>query len=1380
MLKGLLVKNMMRWRWRYLSVAFLLALAFNLFVLYASFTISSRSDAIEGVLDLPYDALVVARSGETILSDTELYNALPFNVYLGANIKYEKIILAKEEAVSLRVNSRYGALSLLGLEGNLHYNAETMELEGRFLIDSGEIIIPRFLAEREGLLLGDTIELSSQERFYGLRYKSFTVVGIYDGFDLQPALVGLEDGMALTQDGKINACLFTYDRNERPPYGVETDAEGLAWFLKWLKSIYPHAIVIEAFTPMQVGETVLTDSQGSEWGILALIVTFFFVGILTISVTTYLERRHEYASLKCIGISNRQISILYLLEYSFSMVLGLFLGFLFLSVLTMQINWFKDLGLASLLPIYLVAIFGLLITLYLAILYPLLTLRIASVNQLLFARIIPLRHISLDHMDSPDTELVYQERAENVRILKAYADGESNHETLFLKQVGDQVKRGETIAISESFFGYIIHEWRAFCDGKVLFIIKTNGVIIIKPCDLEAEFYAYPSYLLETEQNRRSRLKQAAREVKLEENASYEENMSATKNGQGRDLLDEKIGDNITTISTQDPVMAPTSIGNLNVTDYASIARKEQNAAVPATAKRSIHYLRPVLWLLVMVGIYGTLNYMAHYQRELIDAGIYETTLVQRGTLQYELSYAGNLQPQEVREMRLPVGGRIAEIMVDNGASIVVDQPLMRIENPEIEIAFLQAEAELAQAKIAYDILAYRNSFTSDANSELRLSLMGLQRDYQNLLQERTELNYYAPTKGTITEIMVASGEVVNTGEALLGFYNADTLSSTEKEITLLQARSSLDNYLLSRQSLEVRAIHNSIIGEIVVAKGDNLVPDSLLLTEIITENLLPVDRALSYQQALMKQENLEKQVAGLMLAAPSTGIITGLNLEKDDQVNLSTVIGQIVINQGVIAIIQVPQQDVMELRIGDLARLDNLYNGHKHEGVVLEIASVGIERALDRMVRYEVSIAIDSTESWRFISGSNVLLTSSSGREFGPYRVEAIKQETREILSQAAGLISEVFVSNGDYVQAGQTILQLINPDLELAYQIAQWDALQIRSQEHRVKVSGIVEQVFVQTGDRVQEGQLLMKLSNGLLEAEYASLSREYEQLVADRLTNERIYCRKGGQVGAVQVQSSDSVVAGQLLLTLLDPDLDNLIKYAATEVSKQEALLLASQNNPGAGELALAQLRLTQAEDKWQKAQKDLANLLILSPLDGEVFFKERFHVGEELVGQTAIATLKQGEAMSFTVEVHELQIHNFSLNMPIIYRVLALEKGDIPFENREELYGFISEISQEARVRDTGAVFEMTITIPYDERYRPGMTASMHLILQEATNALLLPTTCIYQERVEGELWDFVDLISNERRVQTRVATGMKTEFYTEIRSGLKEGDAICLR
>ena len=70
-------------------------------------------------------------------------------------------------------------------------------------------------------------------------------------------------------------------------------------------------------------------------------------------------------------------------------------------------------------------------------------------------------------------------------------------------------------------------------------------------------------------------------------------------------------------------------------------------------------------------------------------------------------------------------------------------------------------------------------------------------------------------------------------------------------------------------------------------------------------------------------------------------------------------------------------------------------------------------------------------------------------------------------------------------------------------------------------------------------------------------------------------------------------------------------------------------------------------------------------------------------------------------------------------------------------------------------------------------RQGMTVTVSIILQQASNVLLVPNTAITQQRTKKYVKVSKDGVIEEREI----TTGISNSQYTEVISGLSEGEKV---
>lgn len=492
-------KNAWFWRWRLFTVAAVISLSFTLFTLYGAFMDGVASSGLartEGLSTKYYDVLVIPPPNKTIKDRDEL--PMP---------KYQrKIFGVGEAAVGLFADSRTGSISLLGIQSDsAFFDFVTEELQGCRLKQQGEALLPSSYAKRSNLHPGDLFSCSRLEQNVR-RNLTLEVVGIYhDDSALAPALISIDDAYSLQALPVANRYLINYDRNSKDG--------NLPNLVEWMASTYPGALLICDDLPHIISQSLLSRILLPSAGLLVLFFIFMCVGILTVALMTFLERRKELAALKSCGITNKQVGILLSMEYVYSAMAGFGLGLIMVGAISYRLMQLDIASIDSVISYGLQAGVITILVLCLAVLFPTLTARAATVSQLLFARVIPLKTTHINSLPNQESWLVLRERQDNVRILR-FPIAEQVSGFLVFKQVGDMVKQGEVVVTYEGVWGMHLIEWSALCDGRVS-EITPGGILVIEPDDPHTPYYPYPEMIIQREQERIDRIeqgRQAARE----------------------------------------------------------------------------------------------------------------------------------------------------------------------------------------------------------------------------------------------------------------------------------------------------------------------------------------------------------------------------------------------------------------------------------------------------------------------------------------------------------------------------------------------------------------------------------------------------------------------------------------------------------------------------------------------------------------------------------------------------------------------------------------------------------------------------------------------------------------------------------------------------
>lgn len=259
---------------------------------------------------------------------------------------------------------------------------------------------------------------------------------------------------------------------------------------------------------------------------------------------------------------------------------------------------------------------------------------------------------------------------------------------------------------------------------------------------------------------------------------------------------------------------------------------------------------------------------------------------------------------------------------------------------------------------------------------------------------------------------------------------------------------------------------------------------------------------------------------------------------------------------------------------------------------------------------------------------------------------------------------------------------------------------------------------------------------------------------------------------QANLAQVAAQRDAAQANLDLLLAGPT-------AAEIASARSALADAGSNlaqleaGPGDLELAQAEAQLAQAEISLQQSQNNLEKATLRAPFAGVV---AAVYVGEgELAGGVAVELLDP-DSMEVVLDVDEIDIGDLEVGQPA--RVTLQPWPD------EELETEIVSISAAANsLALTNAIGSFRVRLalpPNDLPIREGMTADASLRTAQREDVLLAPNRAIVVDRDSGSY--YVNLVEEgpdgeETTRRVEVTIGLRDDRFTEITSGLAEGDRV---
>lgn len=285
-------------------------------------------------------------------------------------------------------------------------------------------------------------------------------------------------------------------------------------------------------------------------------------------------------------------------------------------------------------------------------------------------------------------------------------------------------------------------------------------------------------------------------------------------------------------------------------------------------------------------------------------------------------------------------------------------------------------------------------------------------------------------------------------------------------------------------------------------------------------------------------------------------------------------------------------------------------------------------------------------------------------------------------------------------------------------------------------------------------------------------------------------KVGSRVSGVVKRLRAQIGDLVEAGQVIAELDDAEfkakLDQNIaalerakadlEYAGINLERQRSLLKKNFTSRQQVDLAenaykTAQAQVEQAKANVEFAKVQLGYTRIYAPISG-VIASISTQEGETVAASLAAPTfvnlidLKRLEVQTY---VDETDIGKITTGLEAIFTVDTYPDTD--FE------GKVTAIYPKAVIQDNVVNYIVTVEITdfKDKILRPEMTASVTVFLETRKDVLAVPTSAITRERGER----FVTVFENGNRIRRKVRIGWRDGGYTEIVSGLREGEHVVI-
>ena len=416
--------------------------------------------------------------------------------------------------------------------------------------------------------------------------------------------------------------------------------------------------------------------------------------------------------------------------------------------------------------------------------------------------------------------------------------------------------------------------------------------------------------------------------------------------------------------------------------------------------------------------------------------------------------------------------------------------------------------------------------------------------------------------------------------------------------------------------------------------------------------------------------------------------------------------------------------------------------------------------------------------EEGDIVEESNVLYTiDSSDASTNFEKAEIAMQQAQRsydkvvdrqyVRAEVAGVVSSLKVTKGDEVTSGQEVAVIRDSSrMLLTLEFPAADAANFSvGQSAAVTLDGTFEQLdgtvtSVSGTDALSAGNLLtrtvtitVKNAGGLTTAQAATASINGVSSIGPATfayqAERTLTAQAAGTVTSINVQEGSEVAKDDIILGLSGDDLTESIQSASES--------------------------LRSAEISMQNLQDAMNNYTITAPISGTIIEKDA-KVGDAVKAGDTLCIVYDLSYLEMSINVDELQISSISVGQKV-----QITADAVP----DKTYvGTVTRVSMKGASNGGTTTYPVTIRIDDTDGLRPGMNANAEIVVAQADNALVVPNAAVVRGSYVLVTKDSPSaanadtaMEAPEGFVYVPVKTGVSDDDYTQIVSGIQEGDTI---
>lgn len=397
--------------------------------------------------------------------------------------------------------------------------------------------------------------------------------------------------------------------------------------------------------------------------------------------------------------------------------------------------------------------------------------------------------------------------------------------------------------------------------------------------------------------------------------------------------------------------------------------------------------------------------------------------------------------------------------------------------------------------------------------------------------------------------------------------------------------------------------------------------------------------------------------------------------------------------------------------------------------------------------------------------------------------------------------------ISDGIYVQPGQILVKLdpspFEDKLEKLHaqvkeqeahiaaleQAWEWESIQA---EHKNRTAHLEIEAAKLELDKIMYGDGPQEVFR--LKAAMQKAWLKYDELNA--YSNDLFELESQGFLNKTEIKQAQKKLAEeQEAYEIAKQQYESYIEHVyPMQVKKGETHLKRSQVNQeemaklGMYNIAKSKALLIQAKQMLEdclsqmwEAEKELMQTEITAPASGMVVLRDEYRsgqkrkprIGDILVKNQPLIDLPDLSSMVIKTRVREVDLFKVEMGKKTSIEIDAYPQ--LSFDGIVKSIGVLA-LADIGRASEE-KYFEVRIALnESDPRLRPGMTTRATIHAQEAKDVLTIPVHSVFDDHKQSYCYVFGPHHGYEKR---KIILGISNEQWVEVKSGLQEGECICL-